>query len=567
MPDSEKRVCQNCKAEFVIDASDFKFYEKIKVPPPTFCPECRFQRRLMFRNERALYKDKCDLCGKGMISVFSPEKPFKVYCSPCWWSDKWNPLDFGQDYDPNRNFFEQMREVQLKAPFMNLIVGYSTLINSDYVNHAGEMKNCYLSYNFDYCENVHYSEMGNRVKDTMDSSMILNSELCYGTTNGSKLHKSFFCEDGRENHNIYFSKNLVGCSDCFGCINLKNKKYSIFNQLYSKEEYENKLKEFDWSSYKSLQGIIKKTRKFWLTIPHRFIHDRYNENTSGDYVYESKNAHLMYQVRCVEDGKFSQILTTAPIKDVYDYTEWGAGAQRILDSITTGLQADNIKFSSGIWDNVMNVEYSIYNVSCSNNFGCVNMHKNQYCILNKQYTKEEYEKLRAKIIVDMDRNPYIDSKGRIFKYGEFLPYDLSPYDYNESTASWYFPLPKEKVLESGWRWREPTLPEYKITMLPDKMPDSINDVKDDIVKEVFECLDCNGVFRIIAPELTLLKRFGLPLPRKCPNCRYKERMSRINPPKLWARTCAKCGKAIQTSYAPDRPEIIYCGECYQKEFI
>src|SRR3989344_7841146 len=87
----EKRNCQNCKQSFVIEPEDFKFYEKMQAPPPTFCPMCRFQRRLMFRNERALYKDKCDLCGKDMISVFSPEKPFKVYCSPCWWSDNWDP--------------------------------------------------------------------------------------------------------------------------------------------------------------------------------------------------------------------------------------------------------------------------------------------------------------------------------------------------------------------------------------------------------------------------------------------------------------------------------------------
>jgi len=111
----ETRKCQNCKASFAIEPEDFKFYEKMQVPPPTFCPMCRFQRRLMFRNERALYKDKCDLCGEDMISVFSPDKPFKVYCSPCWWSDNWDPLASGQEYDPSRNFFEQMKEVQLKA--------------------------------------------------------------------------------------------------------------------------------------------------------------------------------------------------------------------------------------------------------------------------------------------------------------------------------------------------------------------------------------------------------------------------------------------------------------------
>jgi len=238
-----------------------------------------------------------------------------------------------------------------------------------------------------------------------------------------------------------------------------------------------------------------------------------------------------------------------------------------LDSITTGLQADMIKFSSGIWDSVMNVEYSIYNVSCSNNFGCINLRKKQYCILNKQYTKEEFEKLRAQIIQDLEKNPYVDSRGRIFKYGEFLPYDLSPYDYNESTASWYFPLSKEEVLNKGWKWHETAPLPYKASIKTEDIPDSINDVKDDIVNEILPCVDCGGVFRIIKPELDLLRRFSFPLPRKCPNCRYKERLSRINPPKLWDRKCARCGADIKTSYAPERPEIIYCAKCYQEEFI
>lgn len=564
---SESKICQNCSKEFAIELEDFVFYKKIDVPPPTFCPECRFQRRLMFRNERALYKDKCDLCGKDMISVFSPEKPFKVFCSPCWWSDNWDPLESGRDYDPNRNFFEQMKEVMLKSPFMNLIVGYSTMINSDFCNHASSLKNCYLMYNGDFDENVHYSEVVVQNKDMMDSTMVGESELCYGVINGTKLHKVFFSEDIRECHNVYFSKNMVGCSDCFGCINLKNKKYHIFNEGFSKEDYEKKLSEFNIDSYTKLQEVKDKAYSFWKKIPQKYMHERYNENVSGDYVYESKNAKNMYVVRYVEDGKFGQLITTSSVKDIYDYTEWGASAQRIIDTITAGQQADLIKYSSAIWDGVMNIEYSMYVISGSNNFGCVNLRNKNHCILNKQYTKEEYEKLRAQIIADMEKNPYVDSKGRIFKYGEFLPYDLSPYDYNESTASWYYPLEKKTILENGWRWHDSEPAEYKVTMGADKIPDSIREVKDDIINEVLECVDCNKVYRIISAELDLLRRFALPLPRKCPNCRYKERHSRLNPPKLWKRSCAKCGKEIETSFAPERPEIIYCGECYQTEFI
>ncbi len=46
----ETKTCQNCKKEFQIEPEDFAFYEKINVPPPTFCPECRMIRRMMFLN-------------------------------------------------------------------------------------------------------------------------------------------------------------------------------------------------------------------------------------------------------------------------------------------------------------------------------------------------------------------------------------------------------------------------------------------------------------------------------------------------------------------------------------
>ena len=48
---SETKQCQNCKKDFIIEPDDFGFYEKIKIPPPTFCPECRMQRRLAWRND------------------------------------------------------------------------------------------------------------------------------------------------------------------------------------------------------------------------------------------------------------------------------------------------------------------------------------------------------------------------------------------------------------------------------------------------------------------------------------------------------------------------------------
>ncbi len=194
--------CQNCKHDFTIEPEDFEFYEKINVPAPTFCPECRLQRRIMFRNERTLYKRTCDLTGQSMVTIFAPEKPIKVYHSKAWWSDDWDPQQYGMDYDPTRPFFEQFRELQMKTPWMNLIVG-NDLVNSEYINHASNCKDSYLIFNADGDENVLYASSVISTKDSMDVYMSTNSELCYETISAGKS-RVFFSEMCEECMEVYY---------------------------------------------------------------------------------------------------------------------------------------------------------------------------------------------------------------------------------------------------------------------------------------------------------------------------------------------------------------------------
>ncbi|MCX6807789.1 MAG: hypothetical protein NTZ80_03270, partial [Patescibacteria group bacterium] len=69
-------------------------------------------------------------------------------------------------------------------------------------------------------------------------------------------------------------------------------------------------------------------------------------------------------------------------------------------------------------------------------------------------------------------------------------------------------------------------------------------------------------FRIIKQELDFYRKHNLPLPKRHPDQRHKDRLSLRNPRKLWHRTCNKCNISIQTSYSPDRSETVYCEKCY-----
>lgn len=274
----------------------------------------------------------------------------------------------------------------------------------------------------------------------------------------------------------------------------------------------------------------------------------------------------MYQVGSAEDAKYCQFLTLPTTKDAYDYTIWGNGAQRIYECLIVGEGADAVRFSNQTWNHVLDVEYSFWTVNSSHMFGCANIRKKQYCILNKQYGKEDYEALRAKIIDDMNRMPYTDTGGRVYRYGEFFPPEFSAHAYNETQAMDYFPLSEEEAKKQGFTWRVLPVSASAVTLPTEQIPDRLIDTPDTILNEVLGCIQCKRPYRIVPAELALLRSFGFPIPRRCFYCRHEDRIkNRINPPRLWQRQCHKCAIAIETSYAPDRPEIVYCEQCYQAE--
>ena len=113
--------CINCSKTFNIELDDQAFYDKVNVPAPMLCPDCRMQRRLAWRNERFLYQRTCDSCHKPIVSIYAPNSTItKVYCGNCWWSDTWDALDYGRDFDFNRPFFEQFAELMHEVPHVNL---------------------------------------------------------------------------------------------------------------------------------------------------------------------------------------------------------------------------------------------------------------------------------------------------------------------------------------------------------------------------------------------------------------------------------------------------------------
>ena len=187
---------------FVIEQDDFSFYEKIKVPPPTFCPECREIRRCSFRNERFFYKRNCDLCGQSVVSRVSPNKSYKMYCQKCWWSDKWSGFDYGREYDFSRTFFEQFKELLFTTP--HVAIQNANSVNSEWVNQESDDKNCYLNVGGHYNEDSAYNTYELYGKNCFDNFWLLNSENCSSNINCEKCFNIHFSYDSRDSMDSYF---------------------------------------------------------------------------------------------------------------------------------------------------------------------------------------------------------------------------------------------------------------------------------------------------------------------------------------------------------------------------
>jgi len=366
-------------------------------------------------------------------------------------------------------------------------------------------------------------------------------------------------------------------------VSLRNKQYYIFNKPYTKQEYQAAVEGFAFGSFRSCTALNARFDEFALQFPKKFAFVTKTENVTGDVIENAKNCLHCFEIKAGAENCKYLVTGGFDIKDSYDVVAGGAKSESLYEALGVGPNCQNVLFSSRIQES-FDVRYSAECYTNAHLFGCVSLRNKKHCILNKQYTEEEYEALIPKIIEHMNAMPYVDQKGRAYRYGEFFPPELSPFAYNQSDAQEFFSFSKEEAIQKGYCWEEATERSHKTTVPAAELPDDIGKAPDSVLNEAIECSHagrcdqrCSVAFRIIPQELALYRKLGLPLPRLCPNCRMYERLKRKNPLKLWHRQCmcdkanhsheGKCPVEFETSYAPDRKEIVYCEQCYNAEVV
>lgn len=461
-------------------------------------------------------------------------------------------MDYGQEFDFQRSFFDQWHELTNKVPRLGIDI--VNCQNSYYCNYCGDDKNCYLDIAGEANEDSYFNLFTKYSKNCADCTFAYHSELCYECISCYKCYHCCYSRYLENCSDCNFCFDLKGCKNCLFSTNLKNKEYYILNQPYSKEEYQKKIAQMNFGSYAALDKYKKLLHDQEQKAIHRDMYISNSENCTGDNIQNSKNCLFSFNITNCEDGKYLYDVLDA--KDCYDlnYSLYKPElAYELMSTLSMKFSAFNM--ASHYCHDVF------YSDQCNNSgnlFGCIALNQKQYCILNKQYSKEEYEKLVPKIIEHMIQTG---------EWGEFFPTAIAPFAYNETVAQEYFPLTKVETERRGWKWKAEEAPDFSgvTKKIPAaKLPATIAEIPDDILNWAIECAASKKPFRIQKAELEFYRKMNLPIPHFHPDIRHQKRMALRNPRKLWQRNCANCHKFIPTTYAPERPETVYCEECYLK---
>ncbi|MES3031638.1 MAG: hypothetical protein V4699_00135 [Patescibacteria group bacterium] len=546
----QTKICEHCQQNFSISEGELNLYKKVGIELPILCFFCRVKLHLSFWVFGKFRKGVSALSGESLITVLPENSRYPIFTLSEWYSDKWDPLDYGVDYDEKRPFFEQFQELQEKVPHPHQDGTKNT--KCDWCDDVWNSKNCYLSRSMVDCEDLFYSYRNLGVKNSIDVTICFNSEKCFDSADCHHSYKLFYSRHSRDCIDSLFLYDCRNCQNCFMSWNLRNKSYCIENIQYTKEEYEEKLKSFKLDSYKSIQSLKKRFEKLaQKEVVHRENFNLKAYNSNGNYLIDVKDCFNCNTISESEDC--FNCVRGAWLRSNIDVT---GGQNHELSGNCSCCQGDVYSLKYSMWSSSRYSEYLDLCIECEYCFGCVGLRKRKYCILNKQYTKEAYEILKDKIIFDMKRRG---------EYGNFFPYSMSKGPFNLSTSFFYFPeTKKEDILALGGYWED--INESHIEGMPtSELPDSIKDVPDTITTQALICPETGWRFNVTQNELSFYRENNIPLPRYHFDVRTKRSLKYLTILKSYPYKCTFCDNDIMAYYPPEWGyQKIACEECYKQ---
>ena len=497
--------CQNCQDKFQIEEKEIEFLAKNKVPLPSLCHRCKGIQMTSFFNIRKVFERKCDITGVKLLSGYDPESPQTVIDAKLWNSDKFDAIDYGQDFDFSKPFFQQLFQFFYQVPAQhNVIINAE---NCEYCNGILNCSNCYMSYDIIESKDILYSYLLINSNNIVESFNIRESQYCYASIWLNKCYKLFYSVGCNDCSDSYFIANCRWCKNCFFCIWLTNQEYCIENKQYSKKEYEEKLSKINFNKRTEIDKLQKKFDKYIEKNNYNYSLSINNcENSDGWILENCKNCHNSFFLSNSEDCNWCMWSDNSDSIDVF--AAWLSNSYMSFGWFNTS----NCLFSFAILES-HNIEYSILLTNCYECFACSGLQNKKYCIMNKQYSKKDYFELKEKIIQHTRKEGV---------YGEFFPSKYSPMPSNYCRALDLFDISPEEIW--GRIYHENI--EYNLDY--SKLPDDILSIDlETIIKQIFKGKHSWKPFKFTKEEVLFYQKMEIPLP----NDWYYHRINQLT--KYW----------------------------------
>jgi hypothetical protein len=337
-------------------------------------------------------------------------------------------------------------------------------------------------------------------------------------------------------------------------VNLVHREHCFLNEQLTPEEYQKRVKELHLSTW---SGLVRAKQLFNAFAqkqprPHATLHNA--EACSGNHIHHSRDVTESVLVENSENLRYCYHVYDHS-RDCLDYTIYGTDAELCYECLCCGDRAYALTCCHECWDNSSELLYCQYCVQCRHCFGCISLFHREYCILNRQVTKEEYEDLVPRIIEHMRKTG---------EWGEFFPAAATPFAYNKTLAHRFFPKTRTEAIAEGFTWNDEEIEEVASAVDAEMLNDTIPATDETIIAKSTQS---GRAFKITSREVRRCRTLGIPLPRTTYDERIADRALLLGGVRFYDRTSAKSGRPLRTTIAPDDPAIVWHREEWEKEFL
>ena len=530
---------------------DIEMFRRFNVPPLTVHPETYLKQMLALHTGFSWWWNKDVATGKPIITNVHPHTEFKVMNDDAWYQE-----DFTKDHleiDLQKPFFEQLYALATTVP-ISAQKNFEKPHNSIARHSFGDEDSYFVEGSIS--KRMLFGAGSFHVEDSAEIAYSQNIMQSYNVSHSSNLNTCIVARECRDCISSSFIFDCRDCEFCFMSSNKRHRKFLFYDEQLTETEWKERMSRIDLSDFDTFHTF--ESDFFKLMDKEAIWPENFNEqceNVNGEYLNKCVNAERAW----FSDGA-KNIRWAIWDNFTTDDAAMGCdpGSTHCYGN-PASVNSSNCRFCY-FATRSQDCEYCFEVYDCEQCFGCVGLRRKKFCILNKQYTEEEYyEKLDELKSAMLDRG----------EYGEIFPqrFALTPFQHSAFQSVFEgTPEIKEQIGVSDfdaslngaygdWQGRE----MHEIN----EMPKKIDEVGDEWIGKPVIDHSINRPFAINGSELAFYRKMRLPLRRGHFVPRIEEMLFSLSMFEQIRVPCGKCGIEVTASKNVAYPERkIYCRACY-----